>query len=131
MSTRRPTPESETPLAVTLSGTLPKDASNGLGAIAQHLAANPDDVHVIVALVDCSKITTNTDTGEIIPTARIRAVEAFPGQTEDGVEIKRLWRRALDRRTHGEQFELPLDLERALDALQPADDPETPQDGTL
>jgi hypothetical protein len=116
-------------MAVTLSGKLPRDASNGLGAIAAQLARNPDDMHVIVALVDCSKIVTDTDTGEVMPTARIRAVEAFADQTEDAAEIKRLLRRALDRRTRGEQFELPLDLEKTLDALQPSPDDAAPEDG--
>src|SRR3954470_23437421 len=113
-------------MAVTLSGVLPKDVANGMGAIGRALADSPDQVHVIIALVDCSKITTNTDTGEVMPTARIRAIEACADKTTDAKEWKRLWRRAMERRTHGvdaDQIELPLELERELDALG-ADDAE-------
>lgn len=116
-------------MAVTLSGKLPKDASNGIGAIAAQLAADPENVHVVIALVDCSKLTTDVDTGETLPTARIRAIEAFPGPTLDAAEARRLWRRAMDRRNG--QIELPIEVERALDALEPADpDPETPDGPT-
>lgn len=112
-------------MSVTLSGKLPKDVANGMGAIGAALASAPHDVHVIIALVDCAKVTTNTDTGEVMPTARIRAVEAFADKTADASEVKRLWRRAMERRTKQvdeQQIELPLELERELDALAAADD---------
>jgi len=112
-------------VAVTLSGALPKDVTNGIGAIGRALTDHPDQVHVVIALVDCSKITTDTDTGATIPTARIKAIEAFADRTTDATEVKRLWRRAMERRTRqvdDEQIELPLELERELDALGAAED---------
>lgn len=112
-------------MSVRLSGALPKDDRNGIAAIAAALIANPGDVHVIVALVDCVRIVTKTESGDVVPEARIRAIEAFPGATADGEELRRLWRRAHERRTG--EMELPLELERELDALKPApaEDPPT------
>jgi len=108
-------------VSVILSGKLPRDdRTNGLASIAAALIANPSDVHIIVALVDCQKITTKTETGEVIPEARIRAIEAFPGATADGEELRRLWRRARERRTGEVELELPIELERELDSLKPA-----------
>ena len=111
-------------MSVILSGKLPRSDANGISAIAPALTDDPTSHHVIIALVDCEKVTTLADTGEVLPTARIRAVEAFVGETTDGKEAARLLRRAMDRRRHGgdDQFELPLELERALDNLSPADD---------
>lgn len=107
-------------MSVRLSSSLPADDRNGISAIAAALVNSPQDVHVIVALVDCTKITTDTTSGEIVPTARIRAIEAFPGATTDGEELRRLWRRARERRTGEMELELPLEIERELDALRPA-----------
>jgi hypothetical protein len=112
-------------MSVTLSGGLPGDERNGIGAISAALVDNPEQVQVIVALVDCTKITTKIDTGDVIPTARIRAIEGFTVETADGKELKRLWRRAFERRTG--KVELPLEVERALDDLVPADDEESGQ----
>jgi hypothetical protein len=110
-------------VSVVLSGKLPRSDANGIAAIAPALVDKPTGHHVIIALVDCEKVTTIADTGETLPTARIRAIEAFVGETTDGQEAARLLRRAMDRRRHGgdDQFELPLELERALDDLTPAD----------
>jgi hypothetical protein len=107
-------------MSVTLAGKLPADDRNGLGTISAALVDNPDAVHVIIALVDCSKVITSTDTGDIVPTARIRAIEAYPGSTSDALEVRRLWRRAMERRTG--KFELPLEIEQELDNLTPPTD---------
>lgn len=114
-------------MSVNLSGKLPRGDTNGIAAIAMSLVDDPASHHVIIALVDCEKVVTSTDTGETLPTARIRAIEAFVGKTADGKEAARLLRRAMDRRRHGgnDQFELPLELERALDHLTPDDEDET------
>lgn len=118
-------------MSVILSGKLPRSDANGIAPIAAALVDDPTGHHVIIALVDCAKVTTDTDTGETLPTARIRAVEAFVGTTTDGQEAARLLRRAMDRRRHGgdDQFELPLDLERAIDSLAPTVDPDPSADG--
>lgn len=102
-------------MSAKLSSSLPADDRNGLGALARALIDHPEEVHVMVALVDCKSITTDVDSGDVVPTARIRAVEAFTSQTADAKELRRLWRRQLERRTG--QVELPLELERELDKL--------------
>jgi hypothetical protein len=59
-----------------LSGTLPKEYSDdGLGSINSELIANPHDTRVVIALVDCKSITTDTDSGYQIATARILHIE--------------------------------------------------------
>lgn len=102
-------------MSVTLSGSLPADDRNGIGALSAALVSDPEAVHVVVALVDCTKITTKVESGDIVPTARIRAIEAFVGHTADAKELRRLWRRAFERRTG--QVELPLEVERELESL--------------
>ena len=53
---------------------LPKGDGNGLNALARALIDSPQDIHVVVALIDCKKTTTDNDTGEVEPTARIRRI---------------------------------------------------------
>ncbi|UJW32415.1 hypothetical protein L3Q67_01095 [Saccharothrix sp. AJ9571] len=110
-------------MSVSMSGKLPKDERNGAGALSAAMVDSPEAVHVIVALVDCAKITTDIDTGDIVPTMRIRAIEGFPASTEDAREVRRLWRRAFDRRLGKDM--LPLEIERVLDDLTPAEDDDT------
>jgi len=107
-------------MSVTLSGALPGDDRNGIAAIATALIDQPKAVHVVVALVSCSKITTKPRTGEVVPTAEIMAVEAFTAATEDAVELQRLLRRQHERRTG--KTELPLELEKALDEITLTED---------
>lgn len=91
---------------------------NGLAAISAALCDNPEKVHVAVVLLDCSKITTNTDNGDVIPTARVRAIEPV-GETSDANEMRRLIRRAYERRTG--KVELPLEMEQELERITPDD----------
>lgn len=92
---------------------LPKGEGNGLGAIARTLIDDPQRVNVVIALVDCKSITTDNDTGEIIPTARIRRIEPITDDDKD-VAAKML-RRAMERRTG--KTVLPFDLEEDLRAV--------------
>jgi hypothetical protein len=106
-------------MSVSLSGSLPTDDRNGLPAIAASLLDNPKSVHVVVALVSCSKITTKPRTGDVVPTIEILACEAFTGATTDAGELHRLLRRQHERRTG--KLELPLELEQAIDEIMPRD----------
>ena len=59
-----------------LSSTLPKEYSDdGLGSINKELIDNPHDARVVIALVDCKAITTDTDSGLQRATARILHIE--------------------------------------------------------
>lgn len=104
-----------------LASALPKGDGNGLDALARDLIDSPHNVHVIVALVDCKKITTDNDSGEIEPTARIRRVEVI---SEDDKDLAaKMLRRALERRTG--KTVLPFDLEEDMRAAFGNVDPST------
>lgn len=104
-----------------LSGALPKGDANGLGPIVRDLIAEPHRYHVILGIVDCAKVTTNNDTGEIVPTARLRRVEVV--LAADLGAAKRLMERALEKRT-GRPM-LPIDLEDDIRAAFGRVDPRT------
>ena len=109
-----------------LNGALPKGEANGLESLARILIDEPHQVHVIVALVDCRKVTTDTDTGDIEPTARIRRIEAIAA--DDKPFVAKMMRRARERRTG--MTVLPFDLEEDMrEAFGGRVDPETGQIG--
>ncbi len=90
-----------------ISGALPKGDANGLGPAVRGLIDEPHRYHVVLGIIDCSKVTTNNDTGEVVPTARIRRIEVvLPG---DLAVAEQLMRRALEGRAG--RTVLPLDLE--------------------
>jgi hypothetical protein len=112
---------------LSLSGRLPSGDHNGLAAQLSELLAEPKAPRVAIVAYDVGKITTDSDSGEQTPTIRIRAIEPIT-PTDDAAEIKRLLRRAAERRTG--KAELPLDLERALDEItEPGDDSGGEDDG--
>ena len=97
-----------------LSGSLPAGDGNGLVAIITDLITEPRKYHVVIGIVDCSKITTKPDTGEVIPTVRLRRVEVI---TDADLRVaETLIRRALDKRTGREQlsFDLEEDIRSAF-----------------
>jgi hypothetical protein len=104
-----------------LSGALPKGDANGLGPIVRALIDEPHRFHVVMAIVDCKSVTTNNDTGEVIPTARIRRIEVMLPQ--DLTDAQRLMRRALEHRTG--RTVLPLDLEDDINIAFRGIDPRT------
>lgn len=104
-----------------LASSLPKGEGNGLDAIARGLIDSPHDIHVVVALVDCKKVTTDNDTGEIEPTARIRRIEAITEADKD--LAAKMLRRALEKRTG--KTVLPFDLEEDMRAAFGNFDPKT------
>jgi hypothetical protein len=104
-----------------LGGALPKGDANGLGPIVRSLIDEPHRFHVVMAIVDCKSVTTNNDTGEVIPTARIRRIEVILGQ--DLTDAQRLMRRSLEHRTG--RTVLPLDLEDDINIAFRGIDPRT------
>lgn len=104
-----------------LASSLPGGDANGLVTIARALIDSPHDVHVVVGLVDCKRITTDNDSGEIVPTARIRRIEVIAGDDKD--LAAKMMRRALETRTG--KTVLPFDLEEDLRAAFGRVDPDT------
>lgn len=103
-----------------LNASLPKGEANGLDAIARDLIDSPDRVHVVLMLVDCKSVTTDMDSGDVIPTARIRRVEPI---TRDKERVMLMLRRAMEERTG--KTVLPFDLEEDLRGVLGGIDPET------
>lgn len=97
-----------------LSSALPQGDSNGLGAIARALIDDPATAHVAIVFIDSSKLTTNIDTGDVVPTVRIRRIEPILHE-EDREMTADILRRAFERRTG--KAVLPFELEKDLQDL--------------
>lgn len=108
-------------MSAKMSSSLPNGDANGIGPIIQELVQQPHRYHVLLAIVDCSKITTNNDTGEIVPTARVRRVEVV--LPADLKAAEKLMRRSLEKRS-GRQV-LPMDLEDEITMAFGRVDPRT------
>jgi len=81
-----------------LASALPKDNdSNGLNALSRQLVEEPEGRHVIIAVVDCSKIETTIDTNDVEPTVRILRVETV--NSADRLDADEMLKRALEKRT--------------------------------
>lgn len=111
-------------MTVKIAGSLPKGDENGVGAtnLLAELIHHPMRVHVAVVLFDTAKITRNIDTGDVIPTIAIRAIEAVPADTAEAVRLRTMLRDAYEQRTG--KFELPFELEHCLTGaggIEPSD----------
>jgi hypothetical protein len=104
-----------------LASSLPKGEGNGLDAIARRLIDEPHEVHVAVVLLDCKKISTDTDTGDVEATARIRRIEPIEGDDKD--LAAKMLRRAMERRTG--KAVLPFDVEEEMRGIFQNVDPDT------
>ena len=106
-------------MTISLCGSLPQGDGNGLAAIVSDLIRDPKRYHAVIGIVDTSKITTKPDSGEVVPTVRVRRIEVI---TQADLKIaETLMRRALDKRTGKDT--LPFDLEADLEAAFPDEDP--------
>lgn len=74
-----------------------------------------------MAIVDCKRSSIDHDSGEIVPTARIRRIEVI-GDNDKDLAAK-MMRRALEQRTG--KTVLPFDLEEDLRAAFGRIDPDT------
>jgi hypothetical protein len=106
---------------IKLSGKLPKGDADGISQLAGPLVENPHKVHVAILLMDCCKVTIDQDTGDAVPTARIRRVEIV--RREDLPQAERLVRRALEERSGSTV--LPIELEDEISAAFADVDPRT------
>lgn len=104
-----------------LSPSLPEGDANGLAALAPDLVHDPRQPHLVIAVVNCKRVTTDADTGASVPTARIIQAEPILGQDKD--LAVQMMRRALEERTG--QAVLPLDLEDEINAAFDGIDPAT------
>lgn len=92
---------------VRLAATLPGDPDyNGVDAIIQELVDHPEKVRTFYVEADVSKIVDDTDTGTRIPYLRIRRAEYVGPQDQVGVELQRMFEKAVQARTG----QAPLDF---------------------
>lgn len=94
-------------MAVKLSAKLPGGDADGLAPIARELINHPHRFHVLMVLVDCQNSHVDYDSGDVVPTARIRRAEVI--DRADLPAAEKLMRRALERRS-GDTV-LPMELE--------------------
>jgi hypothetical protein len=97
-------------VTVILSAVLPPGDRNGLAAIADALVDDSINLgQMVVAMVNCKKITTTTlgDSRKVVATAQILEIEAFPGGTEGWHVLHKILQRQREDRTG----EVPLPLE--------------------
>lgn len=94
-----------------LSGKLPKGDADGLSVLGRALVSDPSRLHYVIAVVDCSQITTDCDTGEVEGTARIRRIEAAPD--EHHPFLAQVLARALELRCPDGEGTLPIDVTRS------------------
>ncbi len=100
---------------------LPKGDANGLGPIVSDLVEHPHRFHVLLAIVDCKSVHVDNDSGEVVPTARIRRVEVV--LPEDLKQAEKLLRRSLEKRAG--KTVLPMDLEDEINIAFNRVDPRT------
>ena len=100
-------------MSVKLSGRLPDYPENGLVAIAHRLVQQPEDVVVVVVRLDTARLTTDLDSGDIVPTVRILSIEPLRDDSEAQTAVD-LMRSAFEARTGLAQ--LPFEFDDA--ALQ-------------
>jgi hypothetical protein len=101
-------------MAAKMAGALPKgERLNGLLQVAGDLVTAPWDVRVAVITFDVQKVTRDIDSGEVVPTIRVRRIEVID-EPSDGNRLRQVLRRAWERRT-GEDV-LPIELEDELNS---------------
>lgn len=104
-----------------LSSSLPDGNTNGLGSISDDLITTPHRLHIVIAVIDCKSTTCDNDSGEVVPTARIRRIE--PISNDDRELAAQIMRRAMESRTG--KAVLPIELENDLRAALDGIDPDT------
>jgi len=93
-------------MSVRLWPVLPKDFDrNGLGAIEQQLTNDPEATFVVVAVINQRRVTTDADSGETTPAARVVHVEAITGADVDSARA--LLVAAHKARTGRDQLDYP------------------------
>lgn len=113
-------------MSISVSGKLPSGDGNGLVAVMSDLIRDPQKQHFCICIVDGKKVTTDADSGETVPTARLRRIEPILDE-DDRKLAENLMRRTLDRRTGREA--LPYDLEAEIRAAFPESVEDLPDEG--
>jgi hypothetical protein len=112
---------------------LPHGEQNGLLDIAPQLVAEglgkaPQRLRAVLAIVDCRRVNTDSDTGDETATVRFRRVEVLLTADLDAAE--KLIRRALEARSGQTTLDLELEdeIRKAFDSMRDPDSPIDPDD---
>lgn len=92
---------------VKLGSHLPDGDKNGLVRISPALVDDPHGAHVVVMVIDCKQLTTNTEDDSVTPLARIRHIEPL-ASADDVTAATAMLRRAFEQRTG--KVELPFEM---------------------
>ena len=105
-----------------LSSSLPKEYDDeGLSSINGQLVTDPQDIHVVIALINCKSVTTDCDTGFDIATARILHIEPI-GDQEAAFTAREMLANAQEARTGKKPLPLTAEqLDPGTGELTPAD----------
>ena len=99
---------------VKLSSRLPGDTDiNGVDALADDLVKDPETIRVAVLWFDAVKITHDTDTGNDVPTIRVRRVEPIGDVESIPKTIRTIVDKATETRTG--RASLPFDTVEVIE----------------
>lgn len=106
---------------VKLASKMPGDfETNGLDATVDDLIDNPKELRAAFVVYDTQKAVVDTDTGETVPTVRVRRFEPL-GKADDISEtIRAAYTKAVEDRTGRKA--LPLDIVEVVDQGELVDD---------
>ena len=96
-----------------LNPRLPQGEANGLDDLSAKLVSDPQRKRVLIAVVDCSRVILDPDTGDREPVVRFRRVELLGAQ--DAAQGETLMRRAMERRSG--RTTLPFEVEDELSRM--------------
>ncbi len=81
-----------------LSSALPEGIDNGLTAILRDVITDPEKDYLIVGIVTGHKLTTDVESGDVVPTVKIVQIEAITDDAE-GTVVQRALSKARAKRT--------------------------------
>lgn len=94
---------------VKLGSKLPGDFEvNGLDAQVDYLLDNPKDLMLAVVWLDVQKVTVDTDSGDHIPTVRVRRIEPIGAVGQVSEAVVKLVGDAFEERTGRKP--IPMDI---------------------
>lgn len=95
--------------SVKLSSKLPGDfETNGVDSIAGRLVDEPDQLRCAVVWFDVRHVTVDTDSGDHIPTIRVRRIEPIGDVGDVSAAVQQLVAGAVEQRTGRKP--LPFDI---------------------
>lgn len=101
---------------VKLSSKMPGDPeTNGVDAQAVQLVDDPEQLRCAVIWYDAGKVTIDTDSGDHIPTIRVRRIEPIGNVEAVPSEVQRLVAEAVEKRTG--RTPLPFDTAEVREEL--------------